>query len=86
MLIPHEFKLPATKTCLVIWYRNDKRHEQVINTPTTCKGLQQIMFARYQVGYSEIRAVEADPDGVLTDVSSINLNSLFSGTNHWGLA
>lgn len=66
MLLPHEFKLPETKTCLVIWYRNGKRNETLLNTPSGCKGLQQIMLARHHVGYSEIRAVEAvDPTALI---------------------
>jgi hypothetical protein len=76
MILQYEFKLPDTKMCLVVWYRNGKRHEQLINTPQTCKGLQQIMFARYQVGYSEIRAIESvDPTQLLRNF----------GTN-WGRA
>lgn len=81
MILPYEIKLPETKTCVVVWHRNGKRHEQTINTPTSCKGLQEIMFARYQVGYSEIRAVKVDPNCVVADVSTINLRSLF--VNDW---
>jgi hypothetical protein len=66
MLIPHEFKLPTTKTCVIVWERNGKRNEQLINTPRTCKGLQEIMLALYHVGYSEIKYImSVDPTALV---------------------
>ena len=74
MILPYEIKLPTTKMCYVVWYRAGKRHEQLINTPSSCKWLQEIMFGRYQVGYSEIRAVES--------VDEVSL--LYNFGRNWG--
>jgi hypothetical protein len=66
MLLPHEFKLPETESCVVVWERNGKRSRQLIKTPSTCKGLQQIMLAIYHVGYSEIKYIESvDPKALI---------------------
>ena len=56
------FKLPTTKMCIVVWYRDGVKHEQLINTPANNDRLVDTML-KYKVGYSEIRAVlsvEAD--------------------------
>ena len=52
------FKLPTTKMCIVVWYRNGEKHEQLINTPANNDCLVDTMLMKYHVGYSEIRAVK----------------------------
>lgn len=69
------FALPQTATCIVVWYRNGARHETKINTPSTSLGLAAAMLA-HRVGFSEIRAVKADPNGRLKDTSGINVMGL----------
>ena len=61
------FKLPTTKMCIVVWYRNGEKHEQLINTPANNDRLVEVMLS-HTVGYSEIRAVMAvDPDKLIGD-------------------
>jgi len=61
------FKLPTTKMCIVVWYRNGEKHEQLINTPANNDRLVEVMLS-HKVGYSEIRAVMAvDPDKLIGD-------------------
>lgn len=51
--------------CVVVWYRNNKKHETLIPTPETNKGLVSAMFG-HKVGASEIRAVKSvDPSEML---------------------
>lgn len=51
------FKLPTTKLCIVVWYRNGIKHETLINTPSTNEMLVTTMF-QHRVGASELRAVK----------------------------
>jgi hypothetical protein len=53
------FKLPTTKMCIVVWYRDDVKHEQLIDTPANNDRLVDTMLMKYHVGYSEIRAVKS---------------------------
>jgi hypothetical protein len=66
-----QFKFPLTETCIVVWYRNGIKHETNILTPATDRGLRDTMI-RHKVGFSEIRCVKADPNGVLQSVQEIN--------------
>jgi hypothetical protein len=58
-MITPSFKLPKTKMSLVVWFRNGKRNENLIETPVSCSRLANVMFDNYRVGPSEIRAVKA---------------------------
>lgn len=59
------FKLPETKMCVVVWYRNGVKGETLISTPASNKGLVNVMFAN-RVGASEIRAVKSvEPTALL---------------------
>lgn len=53
------FKLPETKMCVVIWYRDGERHEQLMDTPTTSAKLIDLMLMQHHVGWSEIRGVQS---------------------------
>ena len=70
-----KFVFPNTQTCVVVWYRNGERHESIIKTPEGTTGLRNAMLGQ-RVGYSEIRAVKADPNGKLKDVSGLNAGAL----------
>jgi len=60
------FKLPQTKMCVVVWYRNGTRTEHLIQTPQSNLGLTNVMF-QHRVGPSEIRAVKAvEPQALLS--------------------
>ena len=48
------FKLPTTKMCIVVWYRDGEKHEQLMNTPANNDRLVESML-KHKVGYSEIR-------------------------------
>lgn len=52
------FKLPITKMCIVVWYRNNVKHEQLIAIPANNDRLVNTMLMDHKVGYSEIRAVK----------------------------
>ena len=52
------FKLPNTKLCLVVWFRGNKHHEEILETPHTNDQLRQRMLEK-KVGYSEIRTVKS---------------------------
>ena len=54
-----KFDLPETKMCVVMWYRNGVRGEQLIETPYSNSQLYNTMLMCHKVGYSEIRAVKA---------------------------
>ena len=58
MIKPH-FILPATATCIVVWYRNGKKSEQLMDTPRSNSSLFDLMLMQHHVGFSEIRAVKA---------------------------
>jgi hypothetical protein len=58
-MITPQFKLPKTRMSVVVWYRNGKRTENLIQTPATCLQLANTMFESFKVGPSEIRAVKS---------------------------
>jgi hypothetical protein len=64
-MITPSFKLPKTRMTVVVWYRNGKRNEQLIETPVSCSRLAGVMFEQYRVGPSEIRALKAVEPGLL---------------------
>ena len=64
MNIPN-FKLPKTRMTVVVWNRKGEQHEQLIETPATCKRLADYMFEQFKVGPSEIRALKAVEPGLL---------------------
>ena len=51
------FRLPKTKLCVVVWYRNNQKNEVLIPTPGNNTRLAEIML-QHKVGASEIRAVK----------------------------
>jgi len=53
------FTLPKSTMCVVVWYRNNKKNETLIPTPSNNDNLRNTMLMQYQVGYGEIRAVKA---------------------------
>jgi len=60
------FVLPQTKTCVVVWYRNNIKCETYIDTPRTNSALFDLMLIRHHVGWSEIRALKSvDPRTLL---------------------
>lgn len=73
------FKFPNTKFCLVVTYRPSKkadgkatkRKDIRIPTPATHDGLQTALLKK-GIGYSEIRAVKADPNSPLRDTGELN--------------
>lgn len=52
------FRLPTTKTCVVVFYRNGKRGEVLIDTPRTNEGLKNKLVMEHRVGMSEVRALK----------------------------
>ena len=52
------FTLPETKLCVVVWVRNGKRQEVLMDTPASNEKLTLAMLER-KVGRSEIRAIKA---------------------------
>ena len=72
-----KFRFPNTRWCFVLWYRNNQAHETHIPTPANPDMLQNEML-RHRVGYSEIRAVKADDNSGLRDVSQVNAEGLTS--------
>jgi hypothetical protein len=53
------FILPKTKMCIVIWYRNGEKHEQLMETPPNNEMLVYRMLMNYHVGFSEIRGIKS---------------------------
>lgn len=53
------FKLPKTKMCIVVWYRNNVKNETLIETPPNNEILHNIMLMKHHVGYGEIRSVKS---------------------------
>jgi hypothetical protein len=45
--------------CVVIWVRDGKRHEQLMDTPGTSAALLDLMLMKHHVGFGEIRAVQS---------------------------
>jgi hypothetical protein len=69
-----QFKLPQTSMCIVVWYRNGVKHEQLIDTPFNSAALIDTMLMKYHVGYSELRAVLAvDPKEWVSKLNQIQL-------------
>jgi hypothetical protein len=67
----NKFSFPNTINCIVVWYRNNVKHETTIPTPRSNSALQMAMLAN-KVGMSEIRAIKADNSSQLTSLASIN--------------
>lgn len=64
-MLATNFKLPTTKLCTVVWYRNGTKGEVLMPTPANNNQLVQIMF-EHRVGRSEIRAVKpVDPTSLI---------------------
>jgi hypothetical protein len=60
------FKLPTTKMCIVVWYRDGKMNETLIDTPFNNTALIDTMLMKHHVGYSELRAVKSvDPKAAI---------------------
>ena len=60
------FVLPKTKMCVVVWYRNGKKNETLIDTPRSNATLFDLMLMNHHVGYSEIRAIKSvEPTALL---------------------
>lgn len=53
------FRLPNTKTCVVVWYRNGMKNETLIDTPANMEALKNTMIMSHRVGMSEIRCLKA---------------------------
>jgi hypothetical protein len=54
------FVLPNTKMCVVVWYRDGKKMEDIlIETPKSNNDLRNTMLMNHRVGFSEIRALKA---------------------------
>jgi hypothetical protein len=53
------FILPKTSLCVVIWYRNNEKHETLIDTPHNSANLIDVMLMNHHVGYSEIRGIKS---------------------------
>jgi len=58
-MIETRFRLPNTAKAIVVYFRDGKLQEQLIDTPQTNKGLVDTMFRKHRIGPSEIRAVKA---------------------------
>jgi len=69
-----QFKLPETSMCIVVWYRNNEKHEQLMDTPFNSNGLIDTMLMKYHVGFSEIRTVlSVDPHEWVSKLNQIQL-------------
>ncbi len=66
------FKLPNTRLCLVVWFRNNRTHETILETPYTNEQLRQRMLEQ-KVGFSELRAVKSvDGDSLAQQMTRLN--------------
>ncbi len=64
-----QFRLPKTKLCVVVWYRDNKKNEVLIPTPGNNTRLVEVMLT-HRVGASEIRAVKAvEASGLIQQLS-----------------
>jgi hypothetical protein len=61
MTKPH-FILPKTKYCIVVWFRDGKKNETLLETPKSNNDLRNTMLMTHKVGFGELRAVK-DVDG-----------------------
>lgn len=61
------FRLPESKICTVVWYRNGKRNETLIDTPANNEQLANVMLMEHRVGASEIRTVKGIETGSLAE-------------------
>ena len=74
------FRLPNTRLCLVLWYRNNKPQEKVLmDTPPNNEDLRHKMLQQ-GIGYGEIRAVEPVSEETLTESIQHNFGSNFRRT------
>lgn len=70
------FKFPNTKFCLIVTYRPNKKKPGAVTkrkdirmpTPVSHDQLQTALLAK-GIGYSEIRAIKADPNSPLKDTA-----------------
>jgi len=53
------FVLPQTKMCVVVWYRDNKKNETLIETPRSNNDLRNTMLMKHRVGFSEIRCIKS---------------------------
>jgi kynureninase len=72
----HFFKLPNTKTAVVVWERNGQRREVTIPTPAGMKQMRDHLVMHHKIGMNEVRAVKSDPHGVIADVRGLNIMGL----------
>ncbi len=62
-----KFVLPKTAKCIVRYVDKEGATREVgLTTPLNNEGLFTIMLSRYQIGFSQIRTVKADPNSALT--------------------
>ena len=45
--------------CVVVWYRDGKKNETLIETPRSNNDLRNTMLMSHRVGFSEIRCVKS---------------------------
>ena len=68
------FKLPSTKMCVVVWYRDGVKHETLMDTPFNSNDLIDKMLMDHHVGYSEIRTVlSVDPKEWVSKLGQLQL-------------
>ena len=64
------FRLPNTRLCVVVWFRNNQKNEVLIDTPANNEALKNTMLMKHRVGASEIRAVKGvDASGLLRQLA-----------------
>ena len=62
-----KFSLPKTARCIVRYADSDGNIREVsMTTPINNEGLFSIMLSKHRIGFSQIRAVKADPSSALT--------------------
>ena len=52
-------RLPETRTCIVVWYRNDRKNEILMDTPGSLEQLKNTLIMKHKVGISEVRAIKS---------------------------
>lgn len=58
-MIKPNFILPTTNLCTVVWYRDGKKNETLIETPRSNNDLRNTMLTKHRVGFSEIRCIKS---------------------------
>lgn len=53
------FRLPETRTCIVVWYRHDRKNEILMDTPANMEALKNKLIMEHKVGMSEVRAIKS---------------------------